>query len=125
MRRVLSCLAVVAASFLFSNPASGQTLTVTGPCPGVRTFSVTGLTPVVRVYFFRAFGTGSVVIPPGNLCAGTTLGLNNTVIVVGFIPSDAFGNATTTAFVPGWACGTVYVQAIDGANCNTSNVVLL
>ncbi|MFG0329049.1 MAG: hypothetical protein ACF8PN_04035 [Phycisphaerales bacterium] len=123
MRRVLSCLTVVAASFLFSNPASGQTLTITGPCPGVKTLTVSGVTPNGRVFILRAFGTGSAVIPFGLVCAGTTLGLNNTAVLVGIIPSDPFGNATTSTFVPAWGCGNVFVQAFDGMTCLTTNVV--
>ncbi|MFG0329050.1 MAG: hypothetical protein ACF8PN_04040 [Phycisphaerales bacterium] len=126
MRRVLSCLAVVAASFLLANTANGQTLSITGPCPGVRTATVTGVSPFAPVYFLRAFGTGSAVIPTNFICAGTVLGLNNTAVFAGLTTADAFGNATMTAFVPRQGCsGLVWIQAFDGSTCLTTNVVPL
>lgn len=125
MRHSMYRLALVVVLFVCGDSVNGQTLTVTGPCPGTMTFTVTGATPVVRIYYLWAFGPGSHVIPPGNLCSGTTLGLNNTVQVATWTASNNAGTAVVTWPVPPAACGSVWTQVLDGATCNTTNVVPL
>jgi len=118
-------VAVAFCALSFAGQTEAQVLTLTGPCPGVKTIQVTGATPVVRVYFIHAANIGAWVVPPGQLCSGTFTGLAAPVTVAGFLPSDAFGNITTTATIPPAVCGNRYLQVVDGATCTTSNVVLI
>ncbi len=117
---------VATLSLCLASAASGQTLTITGPCPGLMTFQVNGVAPIARVYFIHAANTGSWTIPPLQICGGTTTGLAAPVTLVpGFITSDAFGNATATFNVPAAACGNRWAQAGDSATCNLTNVALI
>jgi len=100
-------------------------LTITGSCPGPMAFDVTGATPNGDVAFVYALGTGSFVIPNGKPCAGTTLGLNNSVKLARLVSADGNGNASTNSSIPQAACGSVFVQAIDLSTCSTSNVSLI
>lgn len=118
-------LATLFCALAASGVAQAQVLSLTGPCPGVKTIQVTGATPIVRVYFIHAASTGAWTVPPGQLCSGTVTGLAAPVIVAGWLPSDAFGNITTTTFIPPAVCGNRYLQVVDGATCTTSNVVLI
>ena len=89
------------------------------------TFTVNGGAPGDPCKFGYAFGTGSFVIPSGP-CAGTVTGLDGTATPVpGTFLFDGAGQVNQTFFVPPGACGAVYVQAINLADCCTSNVILI
>ncbi|MFG0331453.1 MAG: hypothetical protein ACF8PN_16310 [Phycisphaerales bacterium] len=105
----------------FAFPASQFSLTVQGDCPGSTTLSVTGATPNGQVAFLYAFDQGSFVIP-GGPCTGTQLGLDSSVQIGAVETADANGDASVTTNVPPAACGNVFVQAIDGGTCATSQV---
>lgn len=110
----------------FVSAGGGLQLTLGGSCPGPMTAAVSGATPFGSVAILRATGTGSVTIPPGNPCAGTVLGLNNTVTLAGTTAANGTGNATFGPVnVPAGACGNFYAQALDISSCATSNVVLV
>lgn len=105
--------------------AQGQVLSATGPCPGTKTFTVTGATPVVRLAFIHAQNTGSWVIPFGQQCAGTTTGLANPIVFAGYVPTNNAGTGSVSTFVPAAFCNNRYLQAIDTATCTPSNVLLI
>lgn len=100
-------------------------LSVSGTCPGPMTFTVNGGAPGDPCKFGYAFGTGAFVIP-GGPCAGTVTGLDATATPVpGIFPFDGAGQVNQVFVIPPAACGAVYVQAINFADCCISNVVAL
>lgn len=105
--------------------AEAQSLTISGPCPGVMTFEVTGGTPFTRFAFLHSANTGSWVIPSLQPCAGTVTGLAATVVLGGVTEGDASGEATVTAFVPGGYCGARYVQVLDALSCTLTPATLI
>lgn len=100
----------------------GPTLTISGTCPGPVTLTASNVTGGGNVAFLYAFGTGNFVIPGGFTCAGTQLGLNNSVQLGGTSTADGSGVATFSANAPAQACGRVFLQAIDITTCTTTNV---
>ena len=78
-----------------------------------------------KVVFIYADGEGSITIPSGNPCAGTTLGLNKTASIARVEHADADGTARFFSSVPADACGRVYMQALDIELCQTTNVVIV
>ncbi len=104
---------------------TGPKLTAEGDCPGGMAFTVTGATPNERVAFLYANGEGSIKIPPGNPCAGTTLGLNASTKIAKIIRANLDGTAQFNAPVPRKACGNIYLQALDFKSCNTTNTILI
>lgn len=105
-------------------PEPGLGMSLSGACPSL-TFDITYATPSGSVALLYANGTGSFVVPNGMACAGTVLGLNNTVALASMLQADANGNVTLSANVPAGACGAFYVQALDMTSCETSTVLLL
>ncbi|MFG0330737.1 MAG: PQQ-dependent sugar dehydrogenase [Phycisphaerales bacterium] len=97
-------------------------LTLSGDCPGEVGVLVTGATPGGRVAILAAFGRGNFTIPGGVRCAGTPLGLDETVRVVRLITADQSGAAMTTGQVSAAQCDRVFVQAVDVATCRPSDV---
>jgi len=97
------------------------TLVIEGTCPGAVDLVVTNATPDGVVAFLFAFGEGGVVIPDGNPCAGTALGLNATALLAGTVSANAEGSAVFSGNAPNVACGG-FVQVLDVATCETSNV---
>ncbi len=114
---------IVGAEFQIGR--SGPNLDIEGRCPGRMSFTVTGATPGGNVAFIYAFGTGSVIIPSGNPCVGTTLGLNGSATLAATAGANAAGTAVLTRNVPQAACKRVYMQGLDLTTCNTTNVELV
>ena len=113
-------------TFLRNQTCSGGPLmTLTGTCPGPVTANVSGATPGGQVGLLYAIGTGSFVIPAGNPCAGTTLGLDASAVLGAIVTANASGSVSAGFQAPAIACGRVFGQAVDGATCTTSNVVSL
>ncbi len=112
-------------SYIFDLNCNGTTpsLRTLGNCPGRMGFEVTNATPNKQVAYLYAFGQGSIKVPNGYPCAGTTLGLNATAKLATIQRADADGTATFFAKVPALACGLVYLQALDTSNCTKTNVV--
>lgn len=106
-------------------PLPGLGLTVGGTCPAAVQISVHGVSPIGQVALIYAFAAGSVTIPGGFPCAGTTLGLNQTATLASVITADANGDASLDTSVPARACGNIFIQALDLSSCGTSNVVAL
>ncbi|MCC6909716.1 MAG: hypothetical protein IT430_17405 [Phycisphaerales bacterium] len=109
---------------ILGGAGGGPVLTMGGTCPGSMQIGVTGATPGGNVALLHATGTGSVRIPNGNPCAGTTLGLNSTAQLYRVVRADGNGSLSLDLQVPAQACGR-YVQALDAASCATSNVARL
>jgi hypothetical protein len=95
-------------------------LAVTGSCPGQMSFAVTGATPGGRVAFLRASGQGEFVVPAGQPCAGTELGLDGSARVARVVAADADGAVNVQVNVPAGACG--FLQVVDGETCLASGV---
>jgi len=100
---------------------SGPTLTLTGSCPGLVTFDITGST---------AFGGVAVVYGPagsftlgGGACAGLTLGIG-APNVAGVFAADVNGDVSFSANIPTGACG-LSVQAVDIGACELTNAAVL
>ncbi len=82
-------------------------------------------TPDRRARIAILFGrrTGNFVIPDGNPCAGTRLGLGALDLQVAFTGSAGdFGAGRIVTTIPRAVCGA-YLQLIDISRCKTSNVV--
>ncbi|NOG55938.1 MAG: hypothetical protein HND57_16690 [Planctomycetes bacterium] len=108
-------------NFTYDEIGAGLTLEVVSACPngGQATLTATG-GQGGNVAFIYAYGTGSVIIPGGNPCVGTQLGLNGTAKLAGTAPGNP---AVLVANAPKAGCGRVWVQALDLVDCSTSNVV--
>ncbi|MFG0330710.1 MAG: FG-GAP repeat domain-containing protein [Phycisphaerales bacterium] len=103
----------------------GFDLAINGTCPGAVTLTVSGATPGGTVAFIYAFGRGSVTIPQGNPCAGTTLDLDGSATLLDTARANASGEASVSGNAPAAACGRVFLQALDVATCSTSDVEAL
>jgi len=124
MRRI-AILVVLSLALFATSEVKAQTLAVTGPCPGVMTFDVTGASPFARIAFIYSLNTGSWTVPSGFPCTGLVTGLAWPVGFGGWTEADVFGNASVNAFIPSGWCGTRYVQAVDALACTTTNVILI
>ena len=100
----------------------GFRLDVAGTCPGSLTATASGATPGGNVAFLFALGAGNATVPPGNPCAGTTLGLNGTARLVGLREADGSGAAILTGNAPPSTCDG-FLQALDVGSCATTDVV--
>ncbi|MCC6906965.1 MAG: SBBP repeat-containing protein [Phycisphaerales bacterium] len=99
-------------------------LLVNATCPtgGPIHIEWTGATPNESAALIYARDTGSFVVPNGNPCAGTTLGLGtNQIQLVTVVNSDANGSRTLNATIGPNLCGS-YLQLLDLTTCTTSNV---
>ncbi|MBC8403687.1 MAG: FG-GAP repeat protein [Planctomycetes bacterium] len=110
------------SAYLF-NPFS---LSQTGLPGGNMSFQVSGATPGGQVGVVYSFGSGAHVVTnplTGNLI---TTGLSSTGFTLGTVGSaDGEGDFEYSTYVPASAAGLVYVQAIDGTNDRTCNVLSL
>jgi hypothetical protein len=84
---------------------------------------VAGATPGASVAVLIAAGGGGTVVPSGRPCAGTPLDLARTFALIQVVATDAHGRATLgPAYVPPAPAGAFRLQALDLADCSTSNV---
>ena len=104
-------------------PRPPFTLWMQGVTDGPMQAAVAGATPGAQVAFAWAIGNGGPTpIPGGQPCAGLLLDLDPSVTLAGTARADAQGRAALgPRFVPRSARGTVRVQAVDLARCETSN----
>ena len=121
MRRI-ALLVVISFAFFMASEAKAQTLTVTGTCPGVMNFDVTGAQPFSRLAFIYSLNTGSWTIPSPLPCAGLTTGLSAPVSLGAWVLADFAGNANVNAFIPPAWCGTRFIQVVDTLSCTTTSV---
>jgi len=100
---------------------SGPTLTITGTCPGLMTFDVSGGTAFGALGL--AYGPAGSFTIGGGGCAGTTLGISAPSIA-GVFGLDVNGDLSFSATIPSGACGLT-VQGLDLSNCDTTNTATL
>lgn len=99
-------------------------LALDGHCPGVLTLYAPGAPAGGTVAFLAAAAPGAAVVPPGQPCAGTVLGLDGpTAALVGLAVADANGTAVLARALPAAYCGRLYLQALDLLGCRVSAVV--
>lgn len=96
----------------------GLALDITGVCPGEIQVAITGGTPNGLAALLRGSGPGSDVLA-GGPCAGTETGLTSPAFLT-TAPLDANGDFMLTRSVGPAQCGRI-LQAIDSADCSTSN----
>ena len=97
-------------------------LNVGGACPGTVTVDWSNATPNTTLGLLFALNTGSVIIPNGQPCAGTQLGLGaNQLQLVNTFPSGDSGSGQRSAPAGIGACGG-FLQLIVAGSCATSNV---
>ena len=97
-------------------------LTVSGVCPGQITVSWDGAPANATLGLLFAAGPGDAVIPNGQPCAGTQLGLSPAQLqLVATFPSGDSGGGNRQGNAPGAACGAS-LQLIAAGSCETSNV---
>jgi hypothetical protein len=101
--------------------AGGPVLSKTGTCPGSMTVAVDGCTPNRPVAFFH--GPAGTYTKPGGVCAGTTLSINNPTLAA-VINANGAGKASITFNATPGYCGRT-VQAVNVANCKTTNTITL
>ncbi len=124
MQRFAVLVVLVIASSLASE-VKAQSLTISGPCPGVMTFEVSGAAPEARLAFIYSNFVGSWTIPPGFPCAGLVTGLGTPIGFGGWVEADAAGDATVNASIPGGWCGSKNIQVVDALACTTTPVVVI
>jgi hypothetical protein len=96
--------------------------TAVGSCPGPIRFSASGLTPSGNVAVLASNGPGAFVVPSG-VCTGLTTGLASPRLLA-MVNADPTGAIVANRIAPGVACGR-YMQLVDMATCDTTNVVVL
>lgn len=99
----------------------GFSLRAAGACPGPMTLTTTGGSANSAVAIIYG-GPGSTV-KPGGTCAGTVVSVSNPKLAA-ILVSNGSGTASLGFNAPAGACGRT-VQAVDLANCGTSNTITL
>ncbi|GEM_PF-1315598 len=96
------------------------TLRVSGTCPGMASFTITGATPSGYVGVVTSSSTGRFIIPSRMTCAGTQLNLSpNGIYLLFTARADANGYLSRNGTIDAQHCGWVY-QAVDAATCRVS-----
>lgn len=98
---------------------------VVGHCPGTINLTWSGATVGRQIAIIFAANRGSVVIPPGNPCDGTQLGLGaQSIQLVQTIGSGTNGINSINGNTSSGACGR-FLQLLDLDTCRTSNVEMI
>lgn len=97
------------------------TISSSGVCPGIMTFSTKNAGPFSRVAFVYGFQEGHTSPIPG--CEGLWIDINKAKLA-GLTHADSNGQAQLVGNVPAGACSRVLVQAIDLDQCQTTNIAL-
>jgi hypothetical protein len=100
-------------------------MNLSGSCPDALQADIHGASPNKQVALLYGFGMGSFIIPNGYPCAGTMLGLNNTVTLGTTLTANAAGDIAFPFTVPPGACGAVYLQALDLETCAVTSVSMI
>ena len=100
----------------------GPSLSIAGACPGLTTFTMTGLTPNASAQLYAGKTKGSTTLTSGS-CSGTVLGLARARLLT-TKTSDATGKVTFQRNVNSNMCG-IFAQAIDLTSCGLSNLTNL
>lgn len=105
--------------------SAGITLSAEASCPtgGPIQINWSDATPGGGAAILFARDTGAAIIPDGNPCAGTMLGLGTQLLQAAWRGrSDPLGGGTVNASAPALACGG-HLQLLDVPTCTTSNIV--
>lgn len=121
----LAVIVFVAFAMFMASETRAQTLTQSGPCPGFKTFEVTGAVPFSRLAYIYSLSTGSWTIPPPYPCAGLPTLLGPPVFLGAWVEADATGFGTITVWLPAGWCGTRFVQVVDTLGCTTTNMIVV
>lgn len=96
------------------------TLRVSGSCPGMASFTITGATPNGYVGVVTSSSSGRFVIPNRMTCAGTQLNLSpNGIYLLFTARADGNGYLSRNGTIDAQHCGWVY-QAVDASTCRVS-----
>lgn len=114
------------ATFVLGDGATFDVQIVGVDCPGEFEVVWSGASANGPVAILFASNVGSFVVPGGQLCAGTVLGLGRLRLqLIDTAASDGNGIGTFGRIVSSpLACGG-YVQLVDITTCETSNLVIL
>ena len=93
-----------------------------GVCPGPLTFYGSGSVPGSQIGLVAAAAPGNAQVPTGS-CTGTELGLAAPLVPLGLSAADALGKSELELLVPEALCSSVVVQALDTADCSTSETL--
>lgn len=96
-------------------------LEVQGLCPGPIQLLAGPYLPGQDVAFAYGLQSGDTLVPP---CPGLFLDLHAPQLLA-IVPTDAFGMAILDGDAPPVACGLVHVQAVNLAECDPTNVIVL
>ncbi|PCJ52089.1 MAG: hypothetical protein COA70_13025 [Planctomycetota bacterium] len=99
----------------------GLVLTVSGPCPGLVSVSVTGATANGGVAV--AFGNAGSFTIPGGICAGVSLDISSPTLG-GIFNADGSGNLSLSRTLGAGLCGLT-IQVVDLSTCTVSNTDIL
>ena len=100
------------------------TLSLNGSCPGLNVVSVANATAGGLVAIASGLSNTPSAVPNGP-CAGIFIGMSNPALRL-LTAADGNGNLSVpNANVPSVACGNAYLQALDVASCQVSNLVAL
>ena len=102
---------------------SSLTLTLGGDCGSTNggTLDWSGAAPDSNLAVIFARNTGSVLIPPGNPCQGTQLGLGANQLQLAAQFDSGGGSGSRAVTFPGASCDG-YLQLLQVSGCVTSNV---
>ena len=92
------------------------TITKTGTCPGMMTFTVTGASPSAMVA--AAWGGAGTTIKTNNPCLGMTINVSNPQLII-VRQASIGGIMVFGGNVPPAVCGQ-FVVAVDLSNCTSS-----
>lgn len=111
-------------AFLLRIEGSGPQLAVGAQCPsgGAIRVEAYGATPDGGIAILYARNAGAFVIPKGNPCAGTRLGLGTSSLQVVFNgTANVAGSRVLNSTIDPSVCGG-FLQMLDLTTCQTSNV---
>ncbi len=111
------------SAYLFEPTTVTPELAVSGTCPGLVTFTASGLTPLGRAAAYGGRAEGAHPIAGGH-CLGTVLGLDDARRMGEIGWADAAGILSATREVSEGSCG-FFFQAIDATTCAVSAAVRL
>jgi len=112
-------------AYLYDVTAPSLDVSTECPSDGVLTVEWSNATPMRKTALIFAHSLGSVRIPMGNACAGTTLGLGSQgarLVNSGLSGTDGSGTWSSPASAS--TCGN-YLQIVDLTTCKTSDVLMV
>jgi len=109
-------LLVTAASTVLSPGAFGQTLTVSGACPGTLDLAATGFAPGESLVVLSGNDVGNAALPAGP-CAGVETGLSSSGFALrATTTANAYGEWSMSPTLPAGVCSS-QLQVVSSASC--------